>query len=596
MSNYFPKKKYQIDRTGRNPDNLVLDEHRIVEPAYRVVIPHHAAFFKDSLVIQYRGRILELGRDYQVADLFKDATEKSGSSVYHQIVFINNDINGDVYLRYQTYGDDDYASSIARYMQSISFDSRDVQWENVFNKPLVYPSTYHGHHVDDLRGIGPIITALQNIERAIQNLRARNNLKFMTILHEHYSKLNARFDALRTIANRQLEIETMLGDFRGEMEEMIAVTRRNIEMIGNDWDTRIDAIEAKLVEFGENFNSRYVKVSDFSWDNLANRPYVPQRTVNKLSDNFEFVVNFAGNDTHGSNTMGQNKIIFSSKDARMSVETNFNREKKTNDIAMLSDLVWGTIRDKPLVPTFQHVSTATRNGSRITIPVNPSPNAVWVTTSDFHIDIDEKAKTMRVSNSLNGIPWSEEFLFKRHLDATRDQITNLKYVSPYQDTGIVSPVPANATRERDLTAVLKEYKLNSTPKRTTGGLIVSSNEDSAMVLDYLNRTVKFRLGLSTETNLEDREVAFKDWVEEEVVQPIGCIMLWSNSGELPDTKWLRCDGQKHYIRDYPELYRVIGERYLTDMEMDRTEWFQTPYLSLLGITRDSDVCYIIRAR
>lgn len=206
---FLTMKKYPIDTTGESQDNRVASEKHIVSPSYNVIVPIHAPFFQESLIVRYGGTRLTPGTDFQFSDLDEDATRASNKSVYTMIVLKRQDIQGEIILDYQTYGDVNYAGVLAKYIELILKDNRGIDWKNIFNKPEAYPPIYHGHHVKDLRGIWPIVIELQEIKKAIEFLRYKGNMKLRGEIFNHIAALNEKFDRFRDVVDKSIDLAEM---------------------------------------------------------------------------------------------------------------------------------------------------------------------------------------------------------------------------------------------------------------------------------------------------------------------------------------------------------------------------------------------------
>lgn len=225
--NFLPLKKYEIDTTGTNQDNRVMEERHLISPSYNVIIPVHAPFFQESLVVMYNGTRLTPNVDYQFDDLDVKATQASNKSVYTTIVLKRQDIQGEVWLNYQTYGDSNYAGVVAKYIELIMKDNRKVDWNEVFNKPAAYPPIYHKHHVRDIRGIWPIVVELQGIKQAIEYLRYKGNVKLKGEIFTHIAALNEKFDRFRSIVEQSINLEEMKREIINNLSAIIGTTVTN---------------------------------------------------------------------------------------------------------------------------------------------------------------------------------------------------------------------------------------------------------------------------------------------------------------------------------------------------------------------------------
>lgn len=259
--NFLNGQKYPVDKTGTSQDNRVASEKHDVSPTYNVIIPVHAPFFAESMIVRFGNRTLTKEVDYKFDDLDPDASEASNKSVYTTIVLTRNDIQGEIILDYQTYGLSNYAGVIAKYIKMFLEDNRGIDFNNLFNVPDKFPPIYHLHHVKDIVGIWPIILELQLIKQAIENLRYKGNVKFRAEIFEHITRLNEKFDNYRTMVSDALELTELKATIRDEAQKLVQQAFGNIsseltqirtEHLGNYWLQLLDgyALGAKASQEG----------------------------------------------------------------------------------------------------------------------------------------------------------------------------------------------------------------------------------------------------------------------------------------------------------------------------------------------------------
>lgn len=163
--------RFELDPTGKNPNNKVIDEPHSVQASNKIrsIAPTYGPFFAESLIVKEDGNILTRGVDYQIVELHQEATLKFGKEISSVILIINNQLGPNFTITYQVLGGhytyDD--STIANLYQSVISDNRPVDWTNVTNKPTEFPPTLHRHLLDDLYGFEPIVDYLERIKRAI---------------------------------------------------------------------------------------------------------------------------------------------------------------------------------------------------------------------------------------------------------------------------------------------------------------------------------------------------------------------------------------------------------------------------------------------
>jgi len=168
----IPVYRYLLDPTGLSPNNKVLGEVRVLENLEkRAVVPKYGPIFSESLKIydNLTNTLLIKGTDYKLLELVQSASAKFGKEIIAAMLITNINISNEIRLEYQVLGGlyqfDDTA--ISNMYDTFLNDSRGVDWENVLNKPLLYPPSLHNHLLEDIYGFEPVIVSLERIRNAI---------------------------------------------------------------------------------------------------------------------------------------------------------------------------------------------------------------------------------------------------------------------------------------------------------------------------------------------------------------------------------------------------------------------------------------------
>ena len=115
------------------------------------------------------GPLLTAGVDYVPTMLQQDATRVSGKEVCQIVVITNQTLLGDVVLEYQAVGGDYSVSSDAleQLIETLNLDDRPVQWGEIIGLPSQYPPVDHLHHIQDFKGFGHIIDAIDELRNTM---------------------------------------------------------------------------------------------------------------------------------------------------------------------------------------------------------------------------------------------------------------------------------------------------------------------------------------------------------------------------------------------------------------------------------------------
>lgn len=168
----LPLVRYQLDRTGVNPDNLVSGEsHTLSLKNIRAVAPTYGPFYSESLVIRDGITNIPLvrGTQYKCVELLQEATALYGKEINELILIIDPTVSHTVSTTYQCLGGlyQNNASGIVAMYEAVMNDNRTVNWDNVSNKPDAYPPSFHNHVLDDVYGWEYMVTALERVRNAI---------------------------------------------------------------------------------------------------------------------------------------------------------------------------------------------------------------------------------------------------------------------------------------------------------------------------------------------------------------------------------------------------------------------------------------------
>lgn len=164
--------KYPLDLTGRSADNLVIAEpHGPAVNGNRAFVPSYGPFFTRSLVVRNRatGTALTPKVHYNAAQLFEDATLKTGQEICSVIVMTDAGLGIEVEIDYQVLGGD-YSSSITAIQEMIAaldLDARPVHWGSLLGKPVQFPPAPHLHDLGDVYGFEYVVAALEALRQAI---------------------------------------------------------------------------------------------------------------------------------------------------------------------------------------------------------------------------------------------------------------------------------------------------------------------------------------------------------------------------------------------------------------------------------------------
>ena len=164
--------KYPLDRTGKNPNNLVPGEpHTLVAGKVRAFVANHGPFFTEGIVLreQATGRVLTPNVHYAAAQLYQEATLDLGQEVCAIMVIKDPTVQSPVLFSYQVVGGEFSAdvSGLQDLIDDLNIDERAVNWRDILGVPTEFPPSPHLHDAGDLYGLEYVVEALERLAQAI---------------------------------------------------------------------------------------------------------------------------------------------------------------------------------------------------------------------------------------------------------------------------------------------------------------------------------------------------------------------------------------------------------------------------------------------
>lgn len=170
--------RYAVDPTGVNPDNLVVGEvHTLSDRELRFVIPSHAPFFSEGVVVYdaVTNRPLtkttkDIPGQYIIPLISQEATLKFGLEVADGILITDQSVSSTVRVTYQAVGGvfQSNIDNVVNIFETFLNDNRAIDWvTGVYGKPNYYPPGEHPHHIVDIYGFESMTFMLERIYQAI---------------------------------------------------------------------------------------------------------------------------------------------------------------------------------------------------------------------------------------------------------------------------------------------------------------------------------------------------------------------------------------------------------------------------------------------
>lgn len=169
--NPLHKIRYEYDKTGTSPDNLVAGETHVTSQRVRkIIVPTYGHFYTNSVSIINVATGETLPRSAYFFDdvsetiamltglsaagtiIIKDGTQDNKYSVTYQAVG-GNFTNGDI-------------KALAQKLEDYNVDRRPVEWDNIANKPLVYNPAEHFHPLWQTFGYEHLVYVIERLVQA----------------------------------------------------------------------------------------------------------------------------------------------------------------------------------------------------------------------------------------------------------------------------------------------------------------------------------------------------------------------------------------------------------------------------------------------
>ena len=165
-------KRYLLDPSGTNPDNLVRnEEHILSKNRIRAVVPIYGAFFSDSLVLfdKINKRRLNYGTDFCAAGLLQNETMSFGKSINSVVLILNSEVSNNISITYQNLGGE-YERNNAGLEALLNLkrpDNDNPVFNDIEKLPTTFKPTFHKHDFGDVYGMDYLVFLLERLRMAV---------------------------------------------------------------------------------------------------------------------------------------------------------------------------------------------------------------------------------------------------------------------------------------------------------------------------------------------------------------------------------------------------------------------------------------------
>ena len=214
-------KRYLLDPTGLNPDNLVKnEEHVLSKSLIRVVVPIYGAFHGEniSIVDTVNRKQLLHGEDYSFAGLLVDETMEYNKPIYSVILITNKNVGQKVKVTYQVLGGDYERNNkgLESILKLSVPTNTNFKYEDIEDKPTEFKSSFHKHDFGDIYGFDYIAYVLEKIRLAIM----WKNVDLIDVMIDSIENyLSVLFDAVSEESNTLFDKQLI--DFKKSFNKVV---------------------------------------------------------------------------------------------------------------------------------------------------------------------------------------------------------------------------------------------------------------------------------------------------------------------------------------------------------------------------------------
>ena len=283
VSDYF----YPVDVTGFLPTNKVPPEGHTINPPesipnqinYNFMIPFAGPYYRDSIKMTHvtSGRVLQRGIDWMPGHKFLSAsmeTEQVRGGIYLSVLFLDQTLAGQVMINeYQTLGGP-WAlneNKIFEIMANRAIDPRSVSYDEVAEKPEVFPPVDHQHASADFIGMTEAVLGMLGIATAVRE-QTNSYLKNPPVMFGLYYKKSEIDIKMNGVATKFLNFydaptvdqklaDLVLGSATGGDTYTKAQINTLFSATNNNFGNYYTAVQinTKLDAINQNFNN-YVSI------------------------------------------------------------------------------------------------------------------------------------------------------------------------------------------------------------------------------------------------------------------------------------------------------------------------------------------------
>jgi hypothetical protein len=181
------------DYSSNSPANFIQDELHTVQSInhrdYYIIVPMFFPFYENNIHVWIENNgvrtLLNKHTEYELVIPYNYGEVITGRRLYCAISIFNKNFDGTVRISYQAFGGKRTANrkEVLRFLADKVYNLREANWNQLTDKPLAFPPSYHFNYFKDIYGQDEHVQALSLYpsvirQRAIDivNLIAQNLL------------------------------------------------------------------------------------------------------------------------------------------------------------------------------------------------------------------------------------------------------------------------------------------------------------------------------------------------------------------------------------------------------------------------------------
>lgn len=270
------QRRYNLDITGLNPDNLVTETrtltNKLIDGRF-FIIPQYAPFYVTGCKItDSNGVLLVAGRDYAFMLDSPELSQAAQRRICGGIVFTNRTMNPRVTIEFQTIGGN-YIVPLANNYEQLVRDLRNPLFttlSQIHGTPAGLPTYQHTHDIASVKSYDDLVGALNNVYSVLLGRSSGSGggsaTASMTALTEHInSKTNAHHKSavgLSEVANLPVMNNA---DWDKALPTDAYITRSNLVYWGKiNITDKLSKVEENIVDIDNTISNHTLSISQIN--------------------------------------------------------------------------------------------------------------------------------------------------------------------------------------------------------------------------------------------------------------------------------------------------------------------------------------------